>query len=147
MEVQFTSDSPWDTIEFGRKIGEKLRGGEVFAITGTLGTGKTHFIKGIAAGLGIDSMHVNSPTFVLVNEYHGRLDMYHIDAYRLETERDFEMLGFYDFCYENSVVLIEWADKVRGILSGIDFIEVTLSHISQSKRQINISNAPDYLIL
>ena len=78
------TNSPEETVEFGRALGAQLRGGEVLAICGPLGSGKTHLIKGIAAGLGAeDAGEVNSPTFVLVNEYageHMRLDVYHIDA-------------------------------------------------------------------
>ena len=104
------SNSPEQTIALGRFLGERVKGGEVFAIEGTLGTGKTHLIKGIAAGVGADQMdQVNSPTFVLVNEYHGRLDIFHIDAYRLDRPEDFELLGFDDFLYPGAIVLIEWA--------------------------------------
>jgi len=88
------------TIELGKKFGVQLKGGEVLAVCGTLGSGKTHFIKGIAAGAGAEHTgSVNSPTFVIVNEYAGRLDLYHIDAYRLSSVAEFEKLGFDDFCY------------------------------------------------
>ena len=144
--LQITSHSPDETIQLGKKIGTCLKGGEVIAIIGPLGSGKTHLVKGIAAGLGAtDSRRVTSPTFVLVNEYTGpkmRLDTYHVDAYRLE----FEMLGFDDLCRPDSVVLIEWADKVKSALQNIDTIEVELSHIDQNKRQIRLENAPDYIL-
>ena len=146
MNIEITSKSPEDTIEFGRKIGSQLKGGEVIAICGQLGSGKTHLIKGIAAGAGAkDSNSVNSPTFVLVNEYKGRLDVYHIDAYRLNSASEFEMLGFDDFCYPQSVVLIEWADKVKSVLQQINCIEVELSHAGQTERKIHITNMPDYI--
>ena len=146
MNIKITSKSPEDTIEFGRKIGSQLKGGEVLAICGQLGSGKTHLIKGIAAGAGAkDSNSVNSPTFVLVNEYKGRLDVYHIDAYRLNSASEFEMLGFDDFCYRQSVVLIEWADRVKSVLQPINCIEVKLSHAGQTERKIHITNMPDYI--
>src|SRR5512136_1371056 len=113
MDLTVTSRSPEETIELGRRIGSRLKGGEVFAICGPLGSGKTHLIKGIAAGAGAEDLRsVTSPTFVIVNEYKGRLDIYHIDAYRLKSLAEFEMLGFDDLCYPQSVVLIEWADKI-----------------------------------
>ena len=144
--IDITTNSPSETIEFGRKLGSKLRGGEVVAIYGPLGSGKTHLIKGIAAGAGAeDQTHVNSPTFVIVNEYTGRLDIYHIDAYRLDTVSEFEMLGFDDFCYPQSVVLIEWADKIEAALDGIDYIRIKLEHEGETARQIHIGNTPEYI--
>ena len=133
-----------ETVDLGRKIGGALVGGEVIALVGQLGSGKTHLIKGIASGLGAsDSDEVNSPTFVLVNEYQGpnmRLDAYHIDAYRLNRVEEFEMLGFDDLCYPDSVVMVEWADKVAGVLGGIDCMRVELAHKSSSEREIKIKN-------
>ncbi len=134
-----TSNSPEETIELGRKIGSQLKGGEVIAVCGPLGSGKTHLIKGIAAGAGAkDSRNVNSPTFVIVNEYAGRLDIYHIDAYRLNSVSEFEMLGFDDFCYPRSVVLIEWADKIESALQAIDYIRIELEHAGESQRKIHV---------
>ena len=137
------SDSPEQTIELGRKVGAALAGGEVICLIGPLGAGKTHFVKGIAAGVGADTMQrVNSPTFVIVNEYVGRLEVYHIDAYRIEKSGDFEMLGFYDFLHPGAVVVIEWANKVHEVLKGISCIEVEMTHFSQTQRGIAITNAP-----
>ena len=146
--ITIQTTSPDHTIELGKAIGSLLQGGEVFAIEGPLGSGKTHLIKGIALGVGAEQMdQVNSPTFVLVNEYQGRLDMYHIDAYRLENPRDFEMLGFDDFLYDSSVVLVEWANKVRQVLAPLNPIRIELAHTSQTGRAVNITGAPDYLEL
>jgi len=142
------TESPRETIELGYKIGSMLKGGEIIALTGQLGAGKTHLIKGIASGAGAeDSGSVNSPTFVIVNEYQGRLDIYHIDAYRLESIAEFEVLGFDDFCYPNSVVVIEWADKIEAALGTIDYIKIELQHEGQTSRKINISNCPEYIDL
>jgi tRNA threonylcarbamoyladenosine biosynthesis protein TsaE len=147
-EHEITSNFPQQTIELGKKLGSQLKGGEVIAICGPLGSGKTHLIKGIAAGAGAgDVKSVSSPTFVLVNEYTGRLNIYHIDAYRLNSAREFEMLGFDDFCNPDSVVLIEWADKVASALEGIDCIHIDLSHTSLTQRKITIINTPDYIVL
>ena len=125
-----TTDSPQQTIAFGHFLGERVKGGEILAIEGNLGTGKTHLIKGIAAGVGADQMdQVNSPTFVLVNEYQGRLDMFHIDAYRLDRPEDIDLLGFDDFLYPGAIVLIEWADKVKAVLKDMDTIDLHLAHL------------------
>jgi tRNA threonylcarbamoyladenosine biosynthesis protein TsaE len=146
MDHKITTNSPEETIELGRRIGAQLRGGEVLAIVGNLGAGKTHLIKGIASGAGAeDCSKVNSPTFVMVNEYSGRLEIYHIDAYRVESTSEFEMLGFDDFCHPGSVVLIEWADKVADVLEGTDRILIEIEHVDQSCRSIRLANLPEHL--
>jgi tRNA threonylcarbamoyladenosine biosynthesis protein TsaE len=147
--IEITTNSAAATVELGRRIGACLKGGEVFALVGNLGTGKTHLIKGISLGLeATDSDQVSSPTFVLVNEYFGRnglVHIYHIDAYRLETPAEFAALGFEEYCRPDSVVLIEWADKVEAVLEGMACIEVQLEHVSANRRKICIRNAPGYL--
>jgi len=141
MSVDVLSNSPEQTIEFGRKIGDKLRGGEVIGVSGPLGSGKTHLIKGIAAGAGAkNERQVSSPTFVIVNEYSGRFDIYHIDAYRLKSIGEFEMLGFDDYCRQDSVVLIEWADKIEAALRGMDYIRIELAHAGENARTIHVEN-------
>ena len=145
---QVISNSPAETIRLGERIGDLLRGGEVIGLVGPLGSGKTHLIKGIVTGLGATDMgEINSPTFVLVNEYSGEemhFDVYHIDAYRLGSVEEFEMLGFDDLCYRSSVVLIEWADKIESALQGTEYIQIKLSHIDESHRRIHIDKAPKY---
>jgi tRNA threonylcarbamoyladenosine biosynthesis protein TsaE len=146
MGLDIISNSPEETIELGRRIGSQLKGGEVIGVCGMLGSGKTHLIKGIAAGAGAqDSRQVNSPTFVIVNEYAGRLDIYHIDAYRLNSIAEFEMLGFDEYCRPQSVVLIEWADKIESTLKTINYIRIELQHAGETKRKIQVENAPDYI--
>jgi len=133
-------------MQIGNDFSANLKGGEIISLTGPLGAGKTHFVKGLALGLGAGTGHnVSSPTFVLVNEYSARLEMYHIDAYRLENPHDFEMLGFDDFCHPGSVVIIEWADKVRKVLESLNCIEINISHISLNQRLIKITAEPQYL--
>ncbi|MHC4912421.1 MAG: tRNA (adenosine(37)-N6)-threonylcarbamoyltransferase complex ATPase subunit type 1 TsaE [Planctomycetota bacterium] len=146
MDFKIVSNSPGETIELGRKIGSKLRGGEIIAVCGELGSGKTHLIKGIAAGAGADdSKQVTSPTFVIVNEYTGRLDIYHIDAYRLDSTKEFEMIGFDDYCGGGSVVVIEWADKIESALEGTDYVRIELSHMGETRREIQMGGIPAHL--
>ncbi|MFH1616118.1 MAG: tRNA (adenosine(37)-N6)-threonylcarbamoyltransferase complex ATPase subunit type 1 TsaE [Planctomycetota bacterium] len=147
MAFEIVSHSVDETISLGRRIGEQLKGGEIIGLVGTLGTGKTHLIKGIAAGLGsVDLRNVNSPTFVIINEYRGgRLDVFHIDAYRLESIAEFEMLGFDDYCYADSVVMIEWADKIERALAGLEIIRIELSHCGPNDRTIRITSLPVYI--
>ena len=148
--LQITSHSAAETLQIGEKIGAALRGGEIIALIGPLGSGKTHLIKGVAAGLGAtDSRLVTSPSFVLINEYTGpkiRLDVYHVDAYRLDSVAEFEMLGFDDLCLPHSVVLIEWADKVQSALQNIDTIRIELSHVDENRRRIHLKSTPRYIL-
>ena len=147
--IEIISDSPAETVQLGRRIGAALKGGEVMGLVGPLGSGKTHLIKGIAAGTGATDVNkVSSPTFVIVNEYLSAgagLDVYHIDAYRIESIAEFEMLGFDEFCRGDSVVVIEWADKVAAALQNIDLIQIELSHIDETHRRIVLRNAPRYV--
>jgi tRNA threonylcarbamoyladenosine biosynthesis protein TsaE len=142
--MELTSDSPECTIEIGRRIGSALQGGEVLYFIGPLGSGKTHLIKGIAQGTGVEETRsVISPTFVLVNEYFARplgLQLYHIDAYRLSSPIEFEQLGFDDLCRPDSVVLIEWADRILPVLGDLDAIRVELSHEGPLQRKIFLKN-------
>ena len=147
--IEITTNSAAETIALGERIGAALKGGEVFALIGNLGTGKTHLIKGIALGLEAhDSDQVSSPTFVLVNEYFGReglIHIYHIDAYRMESVTEFQALGFDEYCRPDSVVLVEWADKVTEAVNAYDPIQIHLSHVSETQRKIAVQNAPSYL--
>jgi tRNA threonylcarbamoyladenosine biosynthesis protein TsaE len=155
MDIDVVSNSPEETIELGRKIGSQLKGGEVVAVCGALGSGKTHLIKGIASGAGAaEAEKVTSPTFIIINEYKsrplegpdkGRLDIYHIDAYRLGSIYEFEMIGFDDYCQPGSVVLIEWADKIESALKNIDYIRAEIFHAGENKRKIHLENVPDYI--
>jgi len=148
MDLHIISKSPEQTIELGREIGRQLKGSEIIGLIGPLGAGKTHLIKGIAIGGGAgDSRSVNSPTFVIVNEYSGRFDIYHVDAYRLKTVEEFEKIGFDDFCYPGSVVLIEWADKIEPAIRQTDYIRIELCYAGQEKREIHITNLPAYISL
>jgi len=145
MDFEVVSESAAETIDIGKRIGRRLKGGEVIGACGELGSGKTHLIKGVAQGAGAaESNSVTSPTFVIVNEYKGRLDVYHIDAYRLESVDEFEKIGFDEFCYPASVVLIEWADKIEQALEGLDYIRIELLHIKRTDRKIIFRNVPQY---
>ncbi len=100
-----------DTLAWGRSLAESLRVGDVIALVGTLGAGKTHASKGIVAGLGSQA-EVSSPTFTLVHEYPGgRLPVFHFDFYRLDSAAELPGIGWEDYLDANGVVVVEWADK------------------------------------
>lgn len=107
----FISNSPEETEAFGRSVAENLKSGDVLALTGDLGSGKTQFVKGLAAGLGTTTT-ATSPTFTLGHEYSGgRLSLYHFDFFRLENRQSAERLGLDDYFCGDGVSVIEWADR------------------------------------
>lgn len=111
------TDSPDATRKLARGLGEAAQGGLVIGLVGVLGAGKTHFVKGLAAGNGCTDEHaVTSPTFVIVNEYPGRLTLYHLDAYRLHSAGELEDIGFPELIRPDSLVVVEWADRVEEIM-------------------------------
>jgi len=104
------------TIAFGREFAAKLGAGDVLGLCGDLGAGKTHFVKGLAAGLGAEA-EVTSPTFTLIHEYPGgRLPLFHFDLYRLDSEDELLRIGFDDYLDAGGVLAIEWADKFPALL-------------------------------
>ena len=131
---EFVTNSPGETFAFAKKIGEQLTGGEVFLLKGDLGAGKTVFAKGLAAGLAIESSEVTSPSFTLINEYNGRLRLYHIDLYRLEAGLHDE-LGLNEILDDGqSVVVIEWAERLGFVPARATMVE--LSWLSDNQRTI-----------
>jgi len=144
--LEIISHSVDETIALGRAMGKQLQGGEVIALAGTLGTGKTHFIKGLALGLDVaDADVVTSPTFTLINEYEGRLPLYHADAYRLEKADQLAALGFDEMCSGLGVVVVEWADRVRPLMNDYKPINIYLEHRGENERSLRIENLPSYV--
>lgn len=126
-------------MDIGRIIGENLTGGDFVALTGELGAGKTCLTQGIAKGLGIlEEYYVTSPTFTLINEYPGRVSLYHMDVYRLSGSRDLENMGYEEYFYGDGVVVIEWAEKVDDIIPA-EALLINLEHCNGNKRKIRIS--------
>jgi len=110
--MEFISHSPAETELLGEKLGRAAQHGFVFALSGDLGAGKTQLVKGIASGLGVTA-RVHSPTFTLVNEYGGgRLKLFHLDLYRLETPAQFLSAGIEEFLSPDGVSVIEWAERI-----------------------------------
>jgi len=133
----FITTSPSATQDLGKRIGEKLGPGSVVALIGELGCGKTCFTKGLCAGLGIPKKEVNSPSFTYVNEYKGRLPVFHADLYRAEDMATILEVGVLDYLRqaESGVAVIEWAEKILPILSD-SYLKVNFSVVSPGKRQI-----------
>lgn len=112
----YMSTSAEETAALGERVAQVLHGGEVIALSGGLGAGKTVLAKGVARGLGITS-EVVSPSFTLIQGYEdGRLTLNHLDLYRLEGTEEFEMIGGEEYLYPTGVTLIEWAEKIEEML-------------------------------
>ena len=127
-----------DTVALGRRIGERLGIGSCVAMIGPLGAGKTQMVKGIALGAGVPaSVLVNSPTFVLINEYPGRVPIYHLDAYRLHGDDEVAALGLGELV-DSGCLIVEWADRITRSLPD-DRITLTLTHDGPTTRRITVS--------
>jgi tRNA threonylcarbamoyladenosine biosynthesis protein TsaE len=135
--VTFISHSPAETESLGEKFGRAAGRGLVLALSGDLGAGKTQFVKGIARGLGVTA-RVHSPTFTLVNEYGGgRLKLFHLDLYRLETPAQILSAGIGEFLSPDGVAVIEWAERIHDLRSAIcDLKKVQIEITGESERKI-----------
>jgi tRNA threonylcarbamoyladenosine biosynthesis protein TsaE len=132
------SKSVEETMELGAKLAGRLKKGDLVALIGDLGSGKTVFTKGIAKGLGVKKVsYVNSPTFVIIKEYAGRLPLYHFDLYRLDRSSVIDAENFEEYFYGDGVTVVEWADKIRKILPERR-IEVRMAVAGEGRRKIEI---------
>jgi len=135
-QTEIASASPAETEAAGERLGRVLRPGAVVALTGELGAGKTCFIQGLVQGLG-SAVRATSPTFVLVNQYKGRVPVYHVDAYRTESLTELMDLGLLELMSGEGVTLIEWADKLASLLPP-DAIHVSIRGVGDEPRLITI---------
>ena len=139
MDINISSNGPGETKEIGRQIGKQLTRGDVVALTGSLGAGKTCLIQGLVNGLGAETDCVTSPSFVLINEYQGRMPVYHFDIYRLSSEKEVLDLGYEEYIDGHGVTIIEWADKICGLLPPRT-INIRLTITGPEKRLIGIQS-------
>ena len=139
MTREFTTNSPEETITLGKELAASLAPPKLVLLRGDLGAGKTTLVKGIAEGSEAASHNdVTSPTFTLIHEYHGpSATLYHIDLYRVDTQRELETLGLDDLMDDRSVLLIEWGDKFGRFERERD-VEIALERISENERSIKL---------
>lgn len=129
------TESPEQTERLGELIGERLEAGDIVCLYGDLGAGKTSLAFGIAMGLDVEEKYVTSPTFIFVNEYSGRLPLYHIDLYRLKDSSELEGIGFEEYTASDGVAVIEWAERAEEMLPD-ERLNVYLSYVSDHSREI-----------
>jgi tRNA threonylcarbamoyladenosine biosynthesis protein TsaE len=141
MTREFTTNSPEETIALGRELASLLCPPKLVLLRGDLGAGKTTLVKGIAEGFqAAEEADVTSPTFTLVHEYRGpSATIYHIDLYRVDTQRELETLGLDDLIGDNSVLLIEWGEKFPQFEQERD-VEIALERISENERKIKVAS-------
>jgi tRNA threonylcarbamoyladenosine biosynthesis protein TsaE len=127
----YQSFSPEDTLALAKKLGTKLQGGEILVLEGDLGAGKTHFVKGLAEGLGAKGP-VTSPTFTLLHLYEGRVPLAHFDVYRLSSPEAFEELGYEEYFSGPGVTAIEWGDLISPYLPS-EYLQIEITHLYQEE--------------
>ena len=115
-KIYIETNSPAETFEVGRKLGQTAKPGEIYMLNGDLGVGKTVFTQGVATGLGVTE-HVNSPTFTIVQVYEsGRLPFYHFDVYRIGDAEEMDEIGYEDYFFGNGLCIIEWAERIKELI-------------------------------
>jgi tRNA threonylcarbamoyladenosine biosynthesis protein TsaE len=128
--------SPRQSQNLGRNLGRLVQGGEIIGLVGELGAGKTCFVRGFAEGIEVDvDAWVRSPTFTLINEYSGRLPVYHIDLYRVGKQEELDSLNLREYLYGDGVSLIEWFEFLPA--SEVDeYLELRISHGGGNRREM-----------
>lgn len=134
------TNSARETILIAEKLAKTLKPGDIIALSGNLGSGKTTFTKGIGKGLSVkDSNRINSPTFVLIKEYNGKIPLYHLDLYRLETLKEIENLAIEEYIYGHGVTVIEWAEKIKHLLPK-NCIRIRFKVKGENKREVRVED-------
>ena len=131
------TNTPQETEALGAKLSSRLKAGDVVALYGGLGMGKTAFVRGMAAGLGLDSTQVSSPTFALVNDYGGSPPLIHFDMYRISGWEDLYSTGFFDYMDAGTILTVEWSENIENALPEHS-IRVSFSRLSDNQREIDI---------
>lgn len=137
MTSTIDSNSHARTQELGERLGRALAAGDTVALVGELGAGKTAFVQGLARGLGVRG-RVASPTFTIVNEHEGRVPLFHVDFYRLESAHELANIGFDDYFARGGIVVVEWADRFPEALPA-DRLDVRIEIVGANARRLHVS--------
>lgn len=138
MEKEFTSHSEDQTMTYGRCFAEELNPGAIVCLQGDLGAGKTYFVKGMARAFNIPEQEVHSPTYTLINEYHGDMVLYHFDCYRIKSPEEALEIGAEEYFYNGGVCVIEWPERISSILPA-DVIWISIEAPTPQSRKFVIS--------
>lgn len=134
-----STKSSQETIKTGEQLSAALRAGCVVALMGELGSGKTTLVKGIAKGLGVKNhRYVNSPSFVIIKEYQGKVPLYHFDVFRIDSPSDIDTLSFEEYFYRGGICVVEWADKIKKLLPK-KRIEIKIKILGDMRRRISVN--------
>ncbi len=133
----FFTKSPAKTKRLGERIGKLLLPGDVIALTGELGSGKTILTKGIARGMGIKGDPVRSPSFVLIKEYPGKVPLFHFDLYRLKKPEELNTIGYEEYFSGKGVVVIEWVERVKNLLPE-EYLKIKISFLKENERKFSL---------
>ncbi|MCX8093562.1 MAG: tRNA (adenosine(37)-N6)-threonylcarbamoyltransferase complex ATPase subunit type 1 TsaE [Candidatus Goldbacteria bacterium] len=134
---KYISSSPEDTKKIAQNLAKEFKKGDIVALIGQLGAGKTCFIKGIGKSYGIPNNEIASPTFVLLRIYNGKKSIYHFDLYRIKDYKELENIGYREFLTFADLIVIEWADKLKEIYYDFNWI-IKIDYISKKQREIKI---------
>lgn len=143
--MRIITNSAEETMNIGKKIGEKLMPGDILSLNGDLGAGKTHITKGIARGLNVED-YITSPTFIIVNEYEGRIPLYHFDVYRIEDIDEMYEIGFDEYLYGKGACIIEWGKIVKELLPS-NTINIEINKLEDDQREIIIDEETRFKFL
>ena len=135
--IKIETDSPEETKLFGESLAKILIVHDVLSFGGVLGAGKTCLIKGIASGLGIEDDAVKSPSFTLINEYEGKIPLYHFDLYRMKDSTELHNIGWDDYLMRDGIVAVEWGEKAEDQMPE-NRIDIDIEIISETKRKLKI---------
>ncbi|HTY54825.1 MAG TPA: tRNA (adenosine(37)-N6)-threonylcarbamoyltransferase complex ATPase subunit type 1 TsaE [Candidatus Binataceae bacterium] len=144
MTLILHSSSSRETKAWGRRLASMLQGGELLGFTGDLGVGKTCFIKGLARGLNLREEDILSPTFTMIQEHRGRMQLYHIDLYRLE-EAGLDDLGLREYLFSSGVAAVEWFDRLREV-DELSCLSIRISYAGANLRTIEVTARDDRYI-
>ncbi|HBH94211.1 MAG TPA: tRNA (adenosine(37)-N6)-threonylcarbamoyltransferase complex ATPase subunit type 1 TsaE [Ruminococcaceae bacterium] len=135
---KYISNSPGDTVRIGEAFAAELKADDGVFYKGEMGAGKTYFTKGIAKALGI-SEEVTSPTFALINEYYGKINLFHFDLFRINSFDDLYAIGFFDYFDRNGVLCIEWSENISDLSDSFSTVyQVTISKTGEESREIAV---------
>jgi tRNA threonylcarbamoyladenosine biosynthesis protein TsaE len=139
MSEVFVSHSVEETERLGENVAKSAKRGDIFLLHGDLGAGKTHFVRGFARFFGVPEAEIHSPTYSIINEYPGNTPIFHMDLYRIKSERELFNIGVEDYLNRPGICVIEWPDRAPNLWPP-ESVNITISTTSETSRKIRISN-------